>query len=205
VAKNICISTKHRNRLNSETCAACIALELTPVFGGVYVSQSFVFCVVFCRSLLVLLLFDHCVICLSSIYGFWLPLCYLQTLLSASVNIFVVTFLYGCKIKTLKELHNFIEGTCIFVLESRDLVIWHGTHRVVVLFVFFYIFATWSTCTDSFFLHGAKGFSRYLIYIYIFFFVFFIEMKTFVYLDNFHYTFYANFKFSAHDAFLEKP
>jgi hypothetical protein len=38
-------------------------------------AQSFVFCVVFCRSLFVLLIFlsfGHCVVC-PSIYGFWLP------------------------------------------------------------------------------------------------------------------------------------
>ena len=31
--------------------------------------------------LFVLFRFDHCIVCLSSIYGFWLPLWYLQTLL----------------------------------------------------------------------------------------------------------------------------
>ena len=36
----------------------------------------------FCRSLFVLLSFDHCVVCSSSVYGFWLHLWYLQTLLS---------------------------------------------------------------------------------------------------------------------------
>jgi hypothetical protein len=35
----------------------------------------------FYRSLFVLFLFGHCVVCSSSIYGFWLPLWYLQTLL----------------------------------------------------------------------------------------------------------------------------
>jgi hypothetical protein len=39
----------------------------------VRVAQSLVFCVVFCRSLFVLFLpvsFDHCIVCLCSIYGF---------------------------------------------------------------------------------------------------------------------------------------
>ena len=38
----------------------------------------------FCRLLFVPLyffVFGHCVVCSSSIYGFWLPFCYLQTLL----------------------------------------------------------------------------------------------------------------------------
>jgi len=39
------------------------------------------FCVVFCRSLFVSWLFGQCVVC-PSIYGFWLPLWYLQTLLT---------------------------------------------------------------------------------------------------------------------------
>jgi hypothetical protein len=51
------------------------------VFRRVYVALSFVFCVMFCRPLVVLsyfLSFDHCVVC-SSIYGLWLSVCYLQT------------------------------------------------------------------------------------------------------------------------------
>ena len=98
-------------------------LNSSPVFSGVGVTRSLVFCVMFCRSLLVLLYFffwslcclsfdlrilitslwylvaivlsflrftdsdylplvscGHCVVC-PSIYGFWLPLWYLQTLL----------------------------------------------------------------------------------------------------------------------------
>ena len=49
------------------------APEFTPVFSGVFVTQSFVLCAMFCRSLfvtVVLFLFDHCVVCLYSIYGF---------------------------------------------------------------------------------------------------------------------------------------
>ena len=49
------------------------------VFSGV--TRSLVLCVMFCRSLLVLLSFLFCVVCPSPIYGFWLPLFYLQTLL----------------------------------------------------------------------------------------------------------------------------
>ena len=45
-------------------------------------SGVFHFMCMFCRSLVVLLFFSfgHCVFCSSSIYGFWLPLWYLQTL-----------------------------------------------------------------------------------------------------------------------------
>jgi hypothetical protein len=49
-------------------------------FSGVCVTRSLVFCVMFCRSLFVLFLFGSCFVC-PSIYGFWLPLWYLQTFL----------------------------------------------------------------------------------------------------------------------------
>jgi hypothetical protein len=39
------------------------------------------FMCMFYRSLFVLFLFGHCVVCSSSIYRFWLPLWYLQTLI----------------------------------------------------------------------------------------------------------------------------
>jgi hypothetical protein len=54
-----------------------------PIFSGVRVTRSLVLyvcfvdrCVSFCTFS-----FGHCVVCSSSIYGFWLPLWYLQTLL----------------------------------------------------------------------------------------------------------------------------
>ena len=55
------------------------APEFTPGFNRVRVVRSLGFCVVFSGSLFIPL-FIHCVVCLSSIYGFWLPRCYLQTL-----------------------------------------------------------------------------------------------------------------------------
>ena len=55
-----------------------------PVFNGVRVTRSLVLyvcfvdrCLSFCSFS-----FDHCVVCSSSIYGFWLSLWYLQTLLT---------------------------------------------------------------------------------------------------------------------------
>ena len=53
-----------------------------PVFSSVRVTRSFVFCVMFCRSLSSVICFSlgHCVACPSSIFGFWLLLWYLQTL-----------------------------------------------------------------------------------------------------------------------------
>jgi hypothetical protein len=40
----------------------------------------------FCRSLFVLLSYGHCVVCSSTIYGFWLPLWYLQILFNRVVT-----------------------------------------------------------------------------------------------------------------------
>jgi hypothetical protein len=53
-------------------------LSSPPVFSEVRVTRSLVFCL-FCRSLFVLLYFIRLAIVL--IYGFWLPLWYLQALL----------------------------------------------------------------------------------------------------------------------------
>jgi len=58
-------------------------LGLPPVFSGVRVTRSLILYVCFvdrCLSFCTFS-FDHCVVCSSSIYGFWLPLWYLQTLL----------------------------------------------------------------------------------------------------------------------------
>jgi hypothetical protein len=55
-----------------------------PVFSGVRVTRALVLYVCFVDRCLSLCTFSfgHCVVCSSSIYGFWLPLWYLQTLLS---------------------------------------------------------------------------------------------------------------------------
>ena len=48
-------------------------LSSTSLFSGVRVAQSLVFCVVFCRSLFVLLSFfhfSHCIVCPSLTCGF---------------------------------------------------------------------------------------------------------------------------------------
>jgi len=60
------------------------APEFIPGFSGVRVTQSLVLCVCFVDRCLSLcpFYFGHCVVCSSSIYGFWLPLWYIQTLLT---------------------------------------------------------------------------------------------------------------------------
>jgi len=59
-----------------------------PVFSGVRVTRCLVLYVCFVDRCLSIcpFSFGHCVVCLSSIYGFWLPLWYLQTLLQSKVQ-----------------------------------------------------------------------------------------------------------------------
>jgi len=58
-------------------------LSSPPVFSGVRVTRSLVLYVCFVDPCLSFCTFSfgHCVVCSSSMYGFWLPLWYLQTLL----------------------------------------------------------------------------------------------------------------------------
>ena len=58
-------------------------LSSPPVISGVRVTRSLVLYVCFVNRCLSFCTFSfgHCVVCFSSIYGFWLPLWYLQTLL----------------------------------------------------------------------------------------------------------------------------
>ena len=62
-------------------------LDSPPVLSGVRVTLSLVLCVYFvfrCSHFVFTFSFGHGVVCSSSIYGFWLPLWYLQTLLEDS-------------------------------------------------------------------------------------------------------------------------
>ena len=59
-------------------------LSSPPVFSRVRVTRSLVLCVCFVDRCLSFCPFSscHCVVCSSSMYGFWLPIWYLQTLLN---------------------------------------------------------------------------------------------------------------------------
>jgi hypothetical protein len=79
--------TYHRdwnnNNTTSTTCGTGTAHpsgapEFTPVLVKFYWG-SIAFCIVLCRLLFVSLSLFHCIVRRSSIYGFWLPLWYLQT------------------------------------------------------------------------------------------------------------------------------
>jgi hypothetical protein len=91
---NYCISCSCWNlnfNFNVHTCSACLFrrvplveqelptlpehLSSTRVFGGVRVTRSLVLCVCFVDRCLSFCTssFGYCVVCSSSIYGFWLP------------------------------------------------------------------------------------------------------------------------------------
>ena len=128
--------TDHRvcNQSNTTGVSELVTLpkhtNSPPEFSGVRIARSLVFCVVFSRSLFVLvsfvfwplyclsffhLSFDHCIVCPFSIYGFWLSLWYLQTflLVMRSLNIgwryFVFHFIRGCHLGRY----------CLFMKEVR--------------------------------------------------------------------------------------
>jgi hypothetical protein len=62
-------------------------LSSPPLFSGVRVTRSLVLHVCFVDGCLSFCTFSfgHCVVCSSSIYGFWLSLWYLQTLLRTNI------------------------------------------------------------------------------------------------------------------------
>jgi hypothetical protein len=95
----------------------CAFASGAPVFisgfwwGSCYSIVIF-FCV--CRLFFVLLhfFFGHCVACSSSIYGFWLPLWYLQTLLvmSATISVYIHA-------RFVSAVDCFVEGAyCIYAI-----------------------------------------------------------------------------------------
>ena len=57
-------------------------LSSPPIFSGVRVTRSLVSCICFVDRCLSFYTFSfgHCIVCSSSIYGFWLPSWYLQVL-----------------------------------------------------------------------------------------------------------------------------
>jgi hypothetical protein len=60
----------NKGKTTGVTSGAGTTYPLTPVFDGVCVDQSLVFYVVLCILLFVLFSFGHCIVYISSIYGF---------------------------------------------------------------------------------------------------------------------------------------
>jgi hypothetical protein len=62
--------------------------------SGVRLAWTLVFCVLFLDHCLSLCPLGHCIVCASSIYGFWLPLWYLQSFRSSNTE---SDLLYGIR------------------------------------------------------------------------------------------------------------
>ena len=93
-------------------------LSSPPVFSGVRVTRSLYVCFV-CRCLSFCnFSFNHCVVCSSSIYRFWLPLRYLQTFLEP----------HGGLATTLSELNPW-HIVCVFVVTTY---IFNTTYKTVI-------------------------------------------------------------------------
>ena len=79
-----------------------LIMSSPPVFRGVRVSRSLVLCVCFVGRCLFFcpFSFGHCVVC-PSIYGFWLPLWYLQIILKVERY----SLIMECKRRTIDLKH----------------------------------------------------------------------------------------------------
>jgi hypothetical protein len=93
--------------------------EFTPVFNGV--ALLLVFCVVLYRSLCVVFLLDHCVVCYF--YGFWLPLCHLQNLIISFWDLLALVALWWCTAKV--TFRN--PGISLFSYLIKKIVYWLGS------------------------------------------------------------------------------
>jgi hypothetical protein len=80
-------------------------LSSPPVISGVRVTRSLVLYVCFVDRWLSLCTsyFGHCVVCSSSIYGFWFPLWYLQTLLMLVFKSVVMVFTHAVLLNWLQS------------------------------------------------------------------------------------------------------
>ena len=113
------ISFKH---LEQELLTLPEDLSSPPVFSGVRVTRSLVLCVCFVDRCLSFCAFSfgHCIVCFSSIYGFWLPLCYLQTLLLIYSQYFLSLQLnllsMGCRTPGMVHLRKLITSLRLFPL-----------------------------------------------------------------------------------------
>ena len=114
-------------------------LSPPPVFSRVSVTLSLVLYVCFvdrCLSFCTFS-FDHCFVCSSSICGFWLPLWYLQTLLTPIQLVYCRQFLLKCLYQTWKVSgHVFVLRFSILSLPLIFLwdfgtvsIVWYSCHN----------------------------------------------------------------------------
>ena len=103
-------------------------LSSPSVLSGVRVTQSLVLCVCFVDRCLSFcpFAFGHCVVCSSSIDGFWLPLWYLQTLLTQieekeQILLLLVLFLQSLLvIKGKKQIKKDVNSILVIFLQTSE-------------------------------------------------------------------------------------
>jgi len=118
-------------------------LSSPPIFSEVHVTRSLVLCVCFVDRCLSFCTFPfgHCVVCSSSIYGFWLPLWYLQTLLPTP-NFFVHILYFLSRL--LFCLYTII--FCVYIFSSFHCsYMWTVKQRKLSVFQFSCVI--WYTCS----------------------------------------------------------
>jgi hypothetical protein len=121
----------------------CLPFRSTWVFSEVRVIRSLVLCVCFVDRCLPFcpFSFGHCVACPSSIYAFWLPLWYLQTLLLTyniyQSNIFVIVKVYlsGSCMLLNKSYQRYQRGNQKLYIEGQWMQLlpkdkWHKKHTI---------------------------------------------------------------------------
>ena len=97
-------------------------LSSPPVCSGVRVSRSLVLCVCIVDRCLSFCTFSfgHCGVCSSSIYGFWLPLWFLQTLLSYT-EILPETVCIKCTSKMLVfYMYIHVQISCFITVQPHN-------------------------------------------------------------------------------------
>jgi hypothetical protein len=116
-------------------------LSSPPVFRGVRVSRTLVLYVCFVDRCLSFYLFSfgHCVVCSSSIYGFWLTLWYLQTLVITKDLLSFKCYLYENK-DLIFILCTLMQKELFFLIVK----IVYLSCKAIHVFIFFYL--TFTDC-----------------------------------------------------------
>ena len=117
-------------------------LRSSPVLTGVRFTRSLVLCVCFVDGCLSVcpFSFGHCIVCPSSIYGFWLPLWHLQILLAIRISSTVIkqrsrtqAKYHCCAVKSKERWHRKLQSET----DTKTFKSFHYERTCIVLcFVF---------------------------------------------------------------------
>ena len=115
-----------------------------PDYSGVHVAP--VFRIMFCRSAFVS--FDHCVGYASTIYGFWLPLWYLQTFLASYICIspYCIVFFFLRPLFTALIILDYFMIILLYIVLFTSLLLlfwiisWLYYYTLLYLYHYYYYF-----------------------------------------------------------------